>query len=396
MSAKRHPILLAGSTFVTGGAERILYYLAKGLNRPPFQIELLALRELGEVGEEIRDLGIPAHSELTGSGRMDPLVPFRIARLLRQGNFEAIYFLDHPHAVFYTTLASFLAPARVRIVPVHSMGLWGGRPSVRRPIRLVMPWIKSIVTIAEAQKEYLHREEGLPVEKMTVIYNGISLESPDAGERARQRAAIRVRMGVSEKTPVIGIIAVLRPEKNHEMLFEALSTIRKIIPDAELWVIGGGTRRKELERVAGDLGLDRAIRFLGLRRDARELMAGLDVAVLSSHPRVETLPLSLLEAMDKGIPVVATRVGALAEMIEDGRNGLLVPHGDAGALAAALTLVLKDPEQRKRMGEEGQKICREKFTVEQMIDATGKLLCDLLKIDPKEWTEREQSTGESQ
>jgi glycosyltransferase involved in cell wall biosynthesis len=115
-------------------------------------------------------------------------------------------------------------------------------------------------------------------------------------------------------------------------------------------------------------------------------MAGMDVAALSSHPRVETLPLSLLEAMDAGIPVVATRVGALHEMVEEGRSGFLVPPGEAQPLAQALARVLEDPALRERMGLRGQAIAEERYSIEGMVDATGRLLCRLLQIDEARWS----------
>ena len=106
-------------------------------------------------------------------------------------------------------------------------------------------------------------------------------------------------------------------------------------------------------------------------------MPAFDLAVLSSHPRVETLPLSLIEAMDDALPVVATRVGALGELVEDGASGLLVPPGDEEALAGALARLLDDPGERRAMGERGQRIAAERYSVERMVDATERLLLDL-------------------
>jgi glycosyltransferase involved in cell wall biosynthesis len=107
-------------------------------------------------------------------------------------------------------------------------------------------------------------------------------------------------------------------------------------------------------------------------------MAGFDLAVLSSHPRVETLPLALIEAMDAGIPVGSTRVGALAELVEDGASGLLVPPGDEAALVGALVGLLRDPDRRAAMGRRGQGIVTARFSVERMVEATVRLLLGLL------------------
>lgn len=381
-----HPILFAGTTFVTGGAERMLSYIAKGLNRPPFRVELLALRKLGAIGEEIRSWGIPAHCGLTGQGRIDPALPLRMGRLIRRRRYEAIYFLDHAHAVFYGTLASAGTSVRARVMPVHTMRQWNNRPSLRRPIRLTLPWLHRVISIAEVQRQYLYREEGVPAHKLAVIHNGIPIEAPGAEERSRLRREVRREMNVSDETPVIGITAVLRPEKNHPLLLEAFSEVRRSFGDAELWVVGDGPERGRLEEEVIRLGLQESVRMLGYRTDARRLMAAWDAAVLASHPRVETLPVSLLEAMDAALPVVSTRVGALEEMVDEERSGLLVPPGDARGLAGALLRLLGDPLLRARMGEHGQAVCRRYFSVEGMINQTGELLCELLRIPKNEWT----------
>jgi L-malate glycosyltransferase len=120
-----------------------------------------------------------------------------------------------------------------------------------------------------------------------------------------------------------------------------------------------------------------AVRFFGHRSDAREVMAGFDVAVLSSHMG-ETQPLSLIEAMDAGLPVVATRVGAVEEMIEEEGSGFLVPAGDEVALSEVLTRLLQDASLRNRLGARGQAIASERYSVEAMVAATAKLLSDLL------------------
>lgn len=382
-SIRSVPILFAGTTFALGGAERIFSHLVRGLNRDPFRVEVMALREPGPIGDELAADGLTVHSGLTGQGRVDPLLISRIRRLVNRRRFQAVYFLDHAHAVFYGTLASLRTDVRVRLMPVHTTGQWDGRPSIRRPIRIVQPALNRIIAIADAQKKYLVEEEGLPERQITVIPNGIPLDAPEGEERVVMRSSVRRELGVAEETPVVGITAVLRPEKNHELLLEAMAQAAASVPGAELWIVGDGPRRGFLEEAAQRMGLHGAeagvVRFLGRRADARRIMAGFDVAVLSSHPRVETQPLALLEAMDAGLPVVATRVGALHEMVEDGASGLLVPPGDARSLSAALITLLRDPERRRRYGARGRDIVHDRFSVGRMVDSTADLILGLLQ-----------------
>jgi len=379
------PILFLGTTFAVGGAERVLAHLIRGLDRSRFRPELVALRAPGPVAEELRGEGLPVHAGLTGPARFDLRLVPRIRRLLLRGGFRAIYFLDHAHAVFHGVIAAAGTPARVRVMPVHTTGQWNGQPSLKRPIRLVRSRLDRIIAIADAQREYLVREEGVPREQITVIPNGVPLARPGERERRERRAAARARLSTPEAAPVIGITAVLRPEKNHELLLRAFARIRAAHPQAELWVLGDGPRRPFLVAEAGRLGLScgdgpgQAVRLLGHRPDARALIPGFDVVSLASHPRVETLPLSLIEAMDEALPVVATRVGALAEMVEEGESGYLVEPGDEAGLAEAFARLLAAPELRRRLGERGQAIAAERYSVERMVAGTEALLLELLR-----------------
>jgi glycosyltransferase involved in cell wall biosynthesis len=389
------PILFIGTTWTVGGAERVCADIVRGFTQAPFRAEVLALRAPGGVAEQLASEGIPLTANLTGSQRLDPRLITRIRAVIQRGRFQAIYFLDHAHAVFHGTLASLGTPVRARVMPVHTTGQWNGQPSLKRPIRLVRSRLDRIIAIAEAQRDYLIREEGVPREQLVVIPNGVPLAQPDAATRATRRREARAKIGVAPETPVIGITAVLRPEKHHELLLRAFARVRAAVPGAELWIVGDGPRRAALEAEAVKLGhgvvsapanapaatsggTSPSVRFLGYRSDVRSIIPGFDLAVLCSHPRVETLPLSLIEAMDEALPLVGTRVGALHEMIEDGRSGLLVAPSDEEGLAAAMLRLLRSPDERRAMGLRGQTIARERYAVEGMVAATRDLILTLL------------------
>ncbi|MCA9754543.1 MAG: glycosyltransferase [Candidatus Eisenbacteria bacterium] len=371
-------ILFAGTTYVVGGAERVFAHLVRGFRDRGYDVELLALRELGPVGEELRAEGVVCHSGFTGQQRVDPTLLPRLMRFLRTHRYEVVYFLDHAHAVFYVTVASIGSGVRVRLMPVHTTGQWGGAASLKRPIRLVRRHLDRIISIADAQRQYLVETEGIPDEQIVVIPNGIPIEPRTDAEIDALRREVHREIAGREDVKVIGITAVLRPEKNHELLLAAFARVRKDV-DAELWIVGDGPRRSELEARAKELGVEGSVRFLGLRKDARRLMYGFDVAVLASHPLVETLPLALLEAMDAGAPVVATRVGALAEMVADGESGRLVAPGDEAGMAEALRSILLDPELAASYSRVGTEIVRSRYSVDEMVTRTETLMQQLLQ-----------------
>lgn len=378
-TTKLQPIrtLFVNTTLTMGGAERVIEQLVTQLDRESFNVEVLTLREPGKLGDRIAKSGIPVHHGWTGHAKLDlSLIP-KLHRWLRRERFEILYFLDHPHAIFHGTIASWGTDVKVRVMPVHTTGRWGGAASVPRSTRLFLPWIDSVIAIAQAQRDYLIREEGIPPAKLTVIPNGIPSTDPDESERAEKRAAIRAELSIDDDARVVTILAVLRPEKNHELLLSAIARIRNKIPKLTLLIVGDGPRRDFLTSEVERLDLGGMVRFLGHQPDGRRFWAAADLAVLSSHPQVETLPLSLLEAMDFALPVVSTDVGALRELVTPGENGELVTEGAEEDLAAAIETVLRDPDKAKRYGEQSQRRVREEYRSEKMVRRTEELLIRL-------------------
>lgn len=371
--------LFLSTTLALGGAERVMRDLAVGLDRSLFDVSVATLRAPGLVGEEIAAAGVPVRSGWTGAGKLDPFLIPRLHRWLARERFEILYFLDHPHALFHGLLASIASPVVARVFPVHTTGRWDGKPSVARSTRLLLPRIDAVIAIAESQRRYLVEEEGIPAAKIVVVRNGIAIEAPDAAERGRRRARLREELSIEADHRVVTILAVLRPEKNHELLLAALDRVRPRVARVLLLIVGDGPRRPFLEAEVRRRGLQDAVRFLGARSEGRRFWGASDLAVLTSHPRVETLPLSLLEAMDSALPVVATDVGALREIVTPHRNGLLVAPGDVEGLAEAIVRLLADPALAERYGWESQRIVEEGFSLNRMLRETEGVLLRIVR-----------------
>ena len=167
---------------------------------------------------------------------------------------------------------------------------------------------------------------------------------------------------------MIGIVAVLRPEKDHATLLRAVRMVRDEIPDAQLLVVGDGPERPRLEELAADLGMTSAVRFAGSRSDVGRLLGLVDVVTLCSYT-VESFPIALLEAMASGVPTVGTAVGGVPEMIEDGHTGYVVPPRDERALADALIKMLQDPQRTEAMGRAARAWVESRFTLERSVRA---------------------------
>ena len=169
-------------------------------------------------------------------------------------------------------------------------------------------------------------------------------------------------------------MARLEPEKGHPTLLEAWSSVVAAVPNATLLVVGEGSRREALEAMAHELGVADRVVFTGRRDDVPAVTAALDVAVLPSYR--EALGLTILEAMALSRPIVASNVGGIPEMVEDGVTGLLVPPHDAEALAAAIIRLLRDHPLADTLGRAGHDLVHEKFCIERMVSAVEQIYDD--------------------
>jgi glycosyltransferase involved in cell wall biosynthesis len=174
----------------------------------------------------------------------------------------------------------------------------------------------------------------------------------------------------------VGIVGRLFPIKNHHLFLDAAARIAKQAPETRFVIVGDGALRADLEKMACDLGIGESVLFLGWRQDMARILADLDVLVVSSDN--EGTPVSAIEAMASGKPVVATRVGGLPDVITEGRTGYLVPPKDAAALADAVLKLIADAEARARMGQAGRQAACERFAETRLIRDTEALYRQLL------------------
>jgi glycosyltransferase involved in cell wall biosynthesis len=217
---------------------------------------------------------------------------------------------------------------------------------------------------------------GIDPGQLIRIHYGLEVSSGKPG----LREAIRSELGIDPEAPVVGIIARLTPQKNHERLLDAFATVHSKIPLARLLIVGHdpGGLRSSLESFAEQLGLSQAVRFLGYRDDREAILEAIDCFVLPSL--WEGFGLVLLEAMTVGRAVVATRVGAIPEIVLDGYTGFLVEPDDHSGLAESMVRVLGDRALADKLGEEGRRRALCEFSPAKMVDATVRIYEQILGI----------------
>ncbi|MFQ5812350.1 MAG: glycosyltransferase family 4 protein [Anaerolineae bacterium] len=232
-----------------------------------------------------------------------------------------------------------------------------------------------IVTVSEGQRRELAGYGIAPLEKITVVPLGFELEDLLACES--HRGELRRELGLAAEDKLIGIVARLVPIKNHRLFLQAAKVVAEAVPQARFLVVGDGKLREELEAYARDLGLDGSVLFTGWRRDLPRLYADLDVVALTSIN--EGTPVSLIEALAAGVPVVATAVGGVPDVVADGETGYLVEAGDAKGMAEAIIELLRSPEKAREMGQKGREVVYPKFAVQNLIANVEGIYTELLR-----------------
>jgi len=252
--------------------------------------------------------------------------------------------------------------------PLQSKALvWMERLSARLTDR--------IVTVSEGQRRELAGYGIAPLEKIAVVPLGFELD--DLLSCESHRGELRRELGLSDDHRLVGIVARLVPIKNHRLFLRAARLVAEAVPQARFVIAGDGELREGLEAYARDLGLDGRVIFTGWRRDLPRLYADLDVVALTSIN--EGTPVSLIEAMAAGVPVVATAVGGVPEVVVDGETGCLVKPGDAEGLAEAITELLRDPKKAREMGQRGKEVVYPKFAAQTLLANVEHLYTELLR-----------------
>jgi glycosyltransferase involved in cell wall biosynthesis len=327
-----------------GGAETLLVELVRRMDRERFLPELCCLKSFDTLGETLAR-EIPAFSGLL-TGKYDFKVLGRLTRLLRQRRIDAVVTVGPGDKMFWGRLAAWRAGVPVICSALHSTGL---PDHVEFPNRLLASLNDAFIAVAKPHAQYLAEHEGCPAEKIHVIPNGIDTEK---FHPRWPNSVLRQKLHLDDKTPTVGIVAALRPEKNHEMFLYVAALIHRTLPAARFLVIGDGPQRTKLEALAESLGVDQVVDFLGARSDVPEVLSVLDLVLLTSH--MEANPICLLEAMATEKPVVATRVGSVGESVLEGHTGYLVAPGDSQRMAYRAIKLLTDPTWAATMGRAGR------------------------------------------
>lgn len=347
-----------------GGAEMLTANIIRRLDRRRFAPELCCLKERGELGDTLA-CEIPVHHGLL-AGKYDLRVWPRLTRLLRTREIDAVITVGAGDKMFWGRLAARYVGVPVVLSALHSTGWPDG---VGRLNRMLTPITDSFIAVAASHGRFLAKNLKIHEDKVAVISNGVDTArfAPCADV-----AAVRRELGIGPTDRVVGIVAALRPEKNHELFLQMGRRVVNEFPSARLLVIGEGPCREAIQSQARQLGIANETMLLGSRANISQLLAAMDVFALTSH--IEANPVSILEAMSVGRPVVATNVGSIHEAVAEGQTGYLVPAGDDEQLAERVLRLLRDPNLRESMGQASREAVVRHWSIEAMVRGYERLI----------------------
>lgn len=358
MLGHMNPIPLAQVVYALdiGGSEILARRLALGLTRRRYACSLYAVHGDGPLADFLRADGIPCRA-FSRNGKWDagPLV--RLVQQFRADGTKVVH-THHLGQLLYGGLAGRWTGCRV----IHTEHEYYTlrRPRAQQLLRVLSRLADRVTAVAEPVRSFLEGTVGLPASKLITIQNGVEVH--------RYEAAIphdRGEWDFKNSDVIIGCVARLSPEKGHTVLLRAFRKVISRHPLARLVLIGDGEERERLQLLAADLRIGQFVRFLGLRADVPEVLASCDIFTLPSIQ--EGFPMVILEALAAGKAVVASEVGAIPDVIRPGATGVLVPPGDANALADALCLLIEDEGARQRLGQNGRELVRETYDFERSV-----------------------------
>jgi glycosyltransferase involved in cell wall biosynthesis len=361
---RRLRVMFVQTDMRVGGAEMITANIIRRLDRRRFAPELCCLKERGELGESL-STEIPVHQNLL-AGKYDLRVWPRLVKLLRTRKIDAVITVGAGDKMFWGRLAARRVGVPVILSALHSTGWPDG---VGRLNRMLTPMTDAFIAVAESHGKFLAKNLKIPQERVVAISNGVDTNHfaplPDV-------TSIRHELGIGPTDPVVGIVAALRPEKNHELFLEMASRVVRQLPTARFLVIGDGPCRDMIQQRSRELGVVDNVLMLGSRNDIPRLLAAMDVFALTSH--IEANPVSILEAMSVGRPVVATNVGSIHEAVAEGQTGFLVPPGYADQFADRVLQLLREPLVCGSMGAAARRAVVDRWSIEAMVHGYERLI----------------------
>ncbi len=358
-------VMFMVTSLPVGGAETLLVNLIDRLDPAKIEPEVVCIKDPGPLGEQIA-VRHTLHSHLS-RGKYDVHVLSRLTKLMRNRKVDAVITIGAGDKMFWGRIAAKLAGVPVICSALHSTGWPDGVGRLNRALTRITD---AFIAVADHHGIHLSKHEGFPKEKVHIIRNGVDCTrfSPDPDARR----SLRESLGLAPSSKLVGIVAALRPEKNHAMFVDVAGKISELDNDVHFLIVGDGPERGAIEKQIEELGMTHRIHLLGTRHDTDKIVAALDLFLLCSHN--EASPVSILEALACEVPAISTRVGSVGESVQDGRTGFLVEKDDRQMMVKYALEILANRSVKDSLGAAGRQLVLQSGSLESMVEGYTALI----------------------
>lgn len=359
-----------------GGAEVLAARLARRL-QDRYEFAFACLDSLGILGEELRREGFAVEVVTRRSG-IDLKCARRLAEFFRRFGADVVH--AHQYTPFFYALVARAWRRRPPVLFTEHGRTYPDYPRRKRIVfnRLALRRSDRVVAVAEAVRRALVANEGIAAPRIEVIYNGVDVAAFDGSPDLRDcdRIQARAELGIGANELVLVQVARLDMLKDHLTAIRTMQRVTAVRSDVRLLLVGDGPERSRIEAEVVACGLQSQVRLLGTRQDVARWLHAADLYLLTSVS--EGIPVTMIEAMAARLPVVATRVGGVSEVVIEGQTGLLAASGDDAAIADAVLRLASDARQRTQMGQAGHDRAEARFSQRDMHEAFARCYEEML------------------
>lgn len=372
-SASRPTICHVIHALGVGGAEVLVDVLVRQMNSE-FRSVVAVLDEIGDIGHRLQADGFVVE-HLHRQPGIDRGCARRLNAFAARENVALLH--AHQYTPFFQAMLSRGLLGRRPVLFTEHGRHFPDLPSKKRALvnRCLLRKRDRLVGVGESVRQALIHNEGLPAKRVEVVYNGVDLKAL-ATPAPHARQCLRQQLGYAQKHFVAIQVARLHSLKDHQTALHAIDIARQQNPDVRLLIVGEGDQRAAIEDTIATRKLQQHVTLTGERSDIADLLATADAFLMSSIS--EGIPLTIIEAMAAGLPVVSTAVGGIPEMIQHGQSGFLAASGDAKALAEGLLNLRASADLRQRIAEKGRRIAEVKFSQSSMLRGYQDLYQEML------------------
>jgi len=330
------------------GVKRLFAWMIPRFDRARFNVSLISLRRKDLSADTLEEFGIDV--SYLARHKFDPGTYAALLKMIESKRADVL----HLHGYGATTFGRMCAwklgvPAILHEHANHTDTPWFQKVADR----ILAPYTDLAIAVSKSTAEFTTRARLMPEERTKVVYLGAPLDEFARVRSVEEVAAARQALGIAPDVTAIGTITRLMPSKGNQFLVNAAPAILARYPSVRFFIVGEGELQPALEAQARGLGLGDRLVFTGFTRDVAAALSALDLVVFPSL--WEGTPLTLFEALAMGKPIVATDADGLLDVLTDGHDALVVPKGDAGALAGAVCRLLDDPRRRQELAAEARR-----------------------------------------